>query len=142
MAKNSDPSDSAPINMADLTHGVSMSSTGEKDQALGSAKLWNLDRIDQRVLPLNNTYLYGSPTTKGTGQGAHIYVVDSGILPSHQEFMRSDGSGSRASYGERGLLFCSGLGFRARWAQQSAPSKECSPRLSSDGCSRVSTCRI
>lgn len=102
MSKTSDPSDSAPINMADLTGGGgAMSSTGEKDQALGSSKLWNLDRIDQRVLPLNNTYLYGSSTTKGTGQGAHIYVVDSGILASHQEFMRSDGSGSRASYGER-----------------------------------------
>src|SRR5579864_6258148 len=33
-----------------------------------------LDRIDRRLLPLNNTYTYSE-----TGTGANVYVIDSGI---------------------------------------------------------------
>ena len=47
---------------------------------------WNLDRVDQRSLPLNTTFDY-----TGTGAGAHVYIVDSGIRVTHQEF------GGRAS---------------------------------------------
>ena len=47
---------------------------------------WGLDRIDQRALPLSNTYSYTL-----TGAGVHAYVIDSGILPTHAEF------GGRAS---------------------------------------------
>ncbi|MBV9927212.1 MAG: PD40 domain-containing protein [Acidobacteria bacterium] len=47
---------------------------------------WGLDRIDQRDLPLSTTYTYGE-----TGAGAHVYVIDSGIRTTHQEF------GGRAS---------------------------------------------
>ena len=36
---------------------------------------WGLDRIDQRNLPLNNSYTY--PTT---GAGVHFYGIDTGIL--------------------------------------------------------------
>lgn len=48
---------------------------------------WGLDRIDQLDRPLdgyfeNNGY---------TGAGAHAYIIDTGILPTHQEF------GGRAS---------------------------------------------
>ncbi|MEP6713859.1 MAG: S8 family serine peptidase, partial [Ferruginibacter sp.] len=42
---------------------------------------WNLDRIDQRSLPMDTTYSY-----TGTGAGAHVYVVDTGIRTTHQEF--------------------------------------------------------
>lgn len=35
----------------------------------------------------------------GTGRGASVYIVDSGIRPSHQEFRSADGSRSRALYG-------------------------------------------
>lgn len=45
---------------------------------------------------------YGSPTSSGTGSGVTIYVIDSGIKATHQEFRKADGSGSRASYGEPG----------------------------------------
>lgn len=42
---------------------------------------WGLDRIDQRNLPLNNTYTY-----KPTGAGVNAYVIDTGIRTTHQDF--------------------------------------------------------
>ncbi|MBB5956030.1 subtilisin family serine protease [Saccharothrix tamanrassetensis] len=48
---------------------------------------WGLDRIDQRDLPLDQTYSYGK-----SGQAAHVYVVDTGIRTSHSDF------GGRASF--------------------------------------------
>src|SRR5207249_221107 len=47
---------------------------------------WGLDRVDQRNLPLNYTYTYTN-----TGAGVNVYVIDTGIRPTHQEF------GGRAS---------------------------------------------
>ena len=40
-----------------------------------------LDRIDRRLLPLNQTYTYSE-----TGTGVHAYVIDSGIRITHNEF--------------------------------------------------------
>jgi len=42
---------------------------------------WGLDRIDQRDLPLDNSY---SPLVSGAS--VHAYVVDTGIRVSHQDF--------------------------------------------------------
>ncbi len=42
---------------------------------------WGLDRIDQRNLPLNNSYTY--PTT---ASGIRAYIIDTGIRFSHNDF--------------------------------------------------------
>lgn len=44
---------------------------------------WGLDRIDQRDLPLNREYTYEDTAA---GQGVNIYIVDTGIRYSHNEF--------------------------------------------------------
>jgi PKD repeat protein len=49
---------------------------------------WGLDRIDQRNLPLDNSYTYTY-----LGSGVTAYIIDTGIRTSHGEF------GGRASYG-------------------------------------------
>src|SRR6185436_11726026 len=46
---------------------------------------WNLARIDQRDYPNGtlNDYFYND---SGTGAGVHVYVLDTGIRTTHQEF--------------------------------------------------------
>ena len=50
---------------------------------------WGLDRVDQRDLPLNNSYTFPD----SAGAGVHIYVIDTGARITHTDF------GGRASYG-------------------------------------------
>ena len=50
---------------------------------------WGLDRIDQRDLPRNNKYNFANVTT---GAGVHVYILDSGINPLHQEFLNPNGT--------------------------------------------------
>ncbi|MFH8790980.1 S8 family serine peptidase [Streptomyces sp. NPDC017941] len=49
---------------------------------------WGLDRVDQRRLPLSTTYTY-----RTTAPDVGVYVIDTGLRTSHQEF------GGRASVG-------------------------------------------
>jgi subtilisin family serine protease len=40
---------------------------------------WALDRIDQRTLPYDNQYSFNA-----SGQGVNVYVLDSGVLTTHE----------------------------------------------------------
>nr|MDT0657971.1 S8 family peptidase [Micromonospora sp. DSM 115978] len=65
---------------------------------------WGLDRVDQRALPLNNTYEY-----ERTGAGVTVYVIDSGIRASHLDFGGRVGGGFDAT-GEGWTGDCIGHG--------------------------------
>ncbi|MFI5868188.1 S8 family peptidase [Streptomyces sp. NPDC051546] len=54
----------------------------------GPSASWGLDRIDQKELPLDNTF-----TTQGNGAGVTAYILDTGIDYKHDEF------GGRAAFG-------------------------------------------
>jgi subtilisin family serine protease len=43
---------------------------------------WGLDRIDQRTLPLDQSYYYGV----SSGQSVTVHVIDTGIRATHYEF--------------------------------------------------------
>ncbi|MGX7825780.1 S8 family peptidase [Actinokineospora sp. 24-640] len=49
---------------------------------------WGLDRVDQRDLPLDSRYEYAT-----TASGVNVYVIDTGITITHQDF------GGRAVHG-------------------------------------------
>lgn len=61
----------------------------------GSAPPWSLDRLDQRSPPLDAAFATGA----AVGSGVRIYVVDSGIRGTHDEFLAPDGVTSRAVLG-------------------------------------------
>lgn len=49
------------------------------------SELWSLDRVDQDILPLDGAF-----SSRYTGKGVTIYVIDSGIRSTHQEFSAGD----------------------------------------------------
>jgi subtilisin family serine protease len=65
---------------------------------------WGLDRIDQRNLPLDNSYTYNN-----NGSGVHAYIVDTGINPTHNEFTGRIGNGINFAGGS-GTNDCNGHG--------------------------------
>ncbi|MCD5310334.1 ricin-type beta-trefoil lectin domain protein [Kineosporia babensis] len=68
----------ADPDVASVTEDVVMTSLAVETQ---SPAPWHLDRLDQNSLPLSGTYDY-----EGGGAGANIFVLDTGVRTSHQEF--------------------------------------------------------
>lgn len=64
-----------------------------------------VDRIDQRLLPLNNTFQYNE-----TGRNVHVYVFDTGIRTTHHEFGSRASGAFTAIHDGRGTDDCRGHG--------------------------------
>jgi subtilisin family serine protease len=76
-------------------------------QASGTQRdaTWGLDRLDQRVLPLDQSY-----TSDGDGKRVTAYVVDTGLASKHPEFRGRVGRGFSVIDDGRGTEDCSGHG--------------------------------
>jgi aqualysin 1 len=80
----------------------------EPDQVVHASQTpatWGLDRIDQRDLPLNNTYNFND-----TGAGVHAYIIDTGVRGTHQEFTGRTGNGADFVGDGNGTNDCHGHG--------------------------------
>ncbi|MBI2565744.1 MAG: FG-GAP repeat protein [Candidatus Schekmanbacteria bacterium] len=73
---------------------------GEVEEAVVNGA-WGLDRIDQRHLPLDSGYTYGS-----AGTGVHVYVFDSGLYAAHTEFAGRVGNGKDLIQDGNGTADC------------------------------------
>ncbi|HXI11566.1 MAG TPA: S8 family peptidase [Thermoanaerobaculia bacterium] len=73
--------------------------------ATQSGATWGLDRIDQRDMPLNSSYTYNTTATNVTA-----YIIDTGILATHNEFGGRVRSGYSAIADGGGSNDCNGHG--------------------------------
>jgi subtilisin family serine protease len=72
----------ADVAYVEQNHTVQLSGTQANPPS------WGLDRVDQRNLPLNSSYTYPNTATN-----VHAYIIDTGLLFSHNDF------GGRATSG-------------------------------------------
>nr|XP_054775233.1 aqualysin-1-like [Lytechinus pictus] len=65
----------------DIVRGLRAVEYVEQDGVYRTQVTWGLDRIDQRNLALDNNY---SP--RGTGNGYTVWVIDTGVKDTHNDF--------------------------------------------------------
>jgi subtilisin family serine protease len=70
-----------------------------------SPATWGIDRIDQRNRPLSNTFTYSN-----TGAGVRAYIIDTGLLTSHNEFDGRASIGADTVGDGRNGVDCNGHG--------------------------------
>ena len=92
-----------------LTHNPNVAFV-EQDQVMRASTTeagatWGLDRIDQRSLPLSGAYSYNN-----TGSGVTAYIIDTGILFTHNEFAGRATKGFDAVTSGGTALDCNGHG--------------------------------
>ena len=89
--------------VAAVSKNTAVQPFGKSPNTTTAGSAWGIDRIDQRALPLSNSF---NPITDGAG--VRIYVLDSGINASHTEFagritpgysVFNDGYGTSDCYG-------------------------------------------
>jgi subtilisin family serine protease len=66
---------------------------------------WGLDRTDQRALPLSTTYSWNA-----AGAGVTAYIVDTGVLTTHVDFVGRTAAGYTAIADGKGTTDCNGHG--------------------------------
>ncbi len=79
---------------ARLLAGLPLIATVERDRIVRSGAsqadpVWGLDRVDELDLPLDGAFSYPD----SAGAGVHVYIIDTGINPDHQEFSGRVGNG-------------------------------------------------
>jgi PKD repeat protein len=66
---------------------------------------WGIDRVDQRNLPLNSSYIYET-----TASNVHAYIIDTGVLGTHTQFTGRMSNGYTAISDSNGTNDCNGHG--------------------------------
>ncbi|KPP99888.1 MAG: family S8 serine protease [Marinobacter sp. HL-58] len=66
---------------------------------------WGLDRIDQAALPLDEQYSYPA----SAGNGVSVYIIDTGLRDTHDEFAGRVIEGRNFAVNDAGLLGLGGL---------------------------------
>ena len=64
--------------------------------AIQTGATWGIDRIDQASLPLNSQYVYQTSGPEA-GEGAKVFVLDTGIRCSHQDIAGRCEAGCKSS---------------------------------------------
>lgn len=77
----------------------------EQDQimrasATQTGATWGLDRVDQRDLPMDGSYIYRD----SAGAGVNVYILDTGLNASHSDFAGRVGAGQNFAPNSDGVI--------------------------------------